>query len=882
MPSSASPTFDPYHKWLGIRDYAGSPNHYRLLGLELFEADDEVIRDAAARQTTHLRTYRNGSQREICERIVQEVLQAKSILLDAREKAAYDRELKLHGHVNQTRAPSSFSAAGGKNGLAGQLSQSTPSAPSFSVECHQCRIENLPGRQFCASCGAPLWQPCLDCGRSNAANEKHCGGCGANLAAQLQRAQETLAAELDEIEALAADSRHDESIDRLLAVEVAAHSGLAAYRDRVSKRIAELRAEIVNNQQQCESALARGRELFDACDYEQASIMLESVLEPYRTDELRQLIDEVRNRQVDVLTLEADIGRAVAEKRTAGLLAKVNELLRLKPDHLQARALAEKLRPLEHKKKLGECELYWKSATDLLSCHDYAGALARLEQIDKSVRTPRLVKLIEDTKAKAAETAWLARDLQEAVVYDEHLLDVAGRLSKLRPNDNEVRQMVARLATRAAANGSHHNGKPSWPTPPQTSVWGPPLSLVERFQRIDVSPLDKTDRFRADRFCVAAGLALQGLEQAAININLAPPEKSGMLAVLLKGKKKPPAVAWGIDVGRCALKAIKLRYDAEKNSLAAEAAEYIEHSTLLNATDTQAEATLAQSLAKFFARDDLKNVPLCVSIPGQKVLSRSVALPLVDEKRIGELMKFEVRHQILFPLEEVVWGYQVLSQRQTEVAVVRECAAVLLALKQDEARAAVAPFTAAGLKVAILQSDAAALFNFVMYDCAANDAALKPSLLGRAQGEGQQDRAFGSAIRVPQQKVTTGTADDIDPVTVALDVGTDSSNLLVTNGRALSMRSIPLGGNTLSRMIVKEFQLTFAQAERVKRNPSSVRELSRLFAVLEPRFADLAAEIERSIDTFLQAQPARRVARFIVVGGGLKLHGALRRLWHGE
>jgi Tfp pilus assembly PilM family ATPase len=82
--------------------------------------------------------------------------------------------------------------------------------------------------------------------------------------------------------------------------------------------------------------------------------------------------------------------------------------------------------------------------------------------------------------------------------------------------------------------------------------------------------------------------------------------------------------------------------------------------------------------------------------------------------------------------------------------------------------------------------------------------------------------------------------------------------------------------------MVKEFQLTFAQAEKVKRNPTAVRELHRLYAALEPRFAALDHELHRTIDAFLQTDPARRLARFIVIGGALKLHGALRRLWHGE
>ena len=34
--------FDPYHKWLGIPPQDQPPNHYRLLGVELFETDNGI------------------------------------------------------------------------------------------------------------------------------------------------------------------------------------------------------------------------------------------------------------------------------------------------------------------------------------------------------------------------------------------------------------------------------------------------------------------------------------------------------------------------------------------------------------------------------------------------------------------------------------------------------------------------------------------------------------------------------------------------------------------------------------------------------------------------------------------------------------------------
>lgn len=87
-------TFDPYHRWLGIPPKDRPPNCYRLLGIDLFEADVEVIRDAAEQRMAHVRTYQLGQYSELSQKILNELAAAKACLLDPQKKAAYDRQLR--------------------------------------------------------------------------------------------------------------------------------------------------------------------------------------------------------------------------------------------------------------------------------------------------------------------------------------------------------------------------------------------------------------------------------------------------------------------------------------------------------------------------------------------------------------------------------------------------------------------------------------------------------------------------------------------------------------------------------------------------------------------------------------------------------------------
>jgi len=100
-----SKEFDPYHRWLGIPPKHQPADYYRLLGLELFESDPEVIRDAAERQIAHVRGYALGKHSELSQRILNELGKAKACLLNAAEKADYDRELRQSIKAQQTDAP---------------------------------------------------------------------------------------------------------------------------------------------------------------------------------------------------------------------------------------------------------------------------------------------------------------------------------------------------------------------------------------------------------------------------------------------------------------------------------------------------------------------------------------------------------------------------------------------------------------------------------------------------------------------------------------------------------------------------------------------------------------------------------------------------------
>ncbi|MDA9856532.1 formylglycine-generating enzyme family protein [Rubripirellula sp.] len=96
--------FDPYYAWLGIPPKEQPCNLYRLLGLTIFEADLDVIEAAAARQIAHVRNYQLKHP-EDATRVLQELVEAKSCLMNADRKLAYDQTLVIPVAVEHVPPP---------------------------------------------------------------------------------------------------------------------------------------------------------------------------------------------------------------------------------------------------------------------------------------------------------------------------------------------------------------------------------------------------------------------------------------------------------------------------------------------------------------------------------------------------------------------------------------------------------------------------------------------------------------------------------------------------------------------------------------------------------------------------------------------------------
>src|SRR5229473_1779512 len=310
---------------------------------------------------------------------------------------------------------------------------------------------------------------------------------------------------------------------------------------------------------------------------------------------------------------------------------------------------------------------------------------------------------------------------------------------------------------------------------------------------------------------------------------------------------------WGIDVGQCALKAIRL-VDVDGQATAT-AFDYVEHPKILSQPDADPDQLVREALAKFLSRNNLRGDLVAISVPGQSGLARFVKLPPVEEKKIGDIVRFEAKQQIPFNLEEVVWDYQKIGSGAVTDGFAMETEIGLFAMKRDMVNRYLQHFKDVNVEVHYIQMAPLALCNFLAHD-----------LLGKG--------AMSEAASDDEEK-SSGDKSCV----VALDIGADNSNLVITDGeKIIWQRPIPLGGNHFTRALTKEMKLTFAKAEHLKRNAAKSADLKKILASLKPVLNEFVGEVQRSLGYFTNTHRDAHIHYMVGLGNAFRLPGLQRFL----
>ena len=308
------------------------------------------------------------------------------------------------------------------------------------------------------------------------------------------------------------------------------------------------------------------------------------------------------------------------------------------------------------------------------------------------------------------------------------------------------------------------------------------------------------------------------------------------------------SAVWGVDIGNCSLKALRCYFDKDTGKLTADAFDFIEYPKILTQPDSEPDDLVHEALQQFLSRNTIKGDKIAISVAGQNGLTRFIKLPPVEPKRIPNLVKYEAKQQIPFDLKDVIWGYQRLGgDDPSDFAMDLEIG--LFAMKREQVYRSLEPFEAVKMPIDFVQLAPMTLYNVAMFDILKD----LPS------------------------------SDDYDPenpppYTTILSMGTDATDLVITNGFKVWQRNIPIGGNHFTKVLTTEMKLTFSKAEHLKRNANSSNDKKALFQAMRPVFSDFVDQVQRSLRYFMSLDRFAKIENIVGMGNPMLLAGLRKYL----
>src|SRR5438128_6787336 len=224
----------------------------------------------------------------------------------------------------------------------------------------------------------------------------------------------------------------------------------------------------------------------------------------------------------------------------------------------------------------------------------------------------------------------------------------------------------------------------------------------------------------------------------------------------------------------------------------------------------------------------------CVNyvVPAPTVFARFVKLAGLEAEKIDKIVSFEAQQNVPFPIDQVVWDYQLVGGGMSEQIQV-----VIVAIKRDLLEEINNAVEEIGLRTRIIDMASMGLYNAFCYNYT-----------------------------------------DLNGCSLLVDIGARTTNVLFIEAGRIFSRTLPIGGSAITAAIAKEFGESLAAAETRKKRDGFVAlggaaepadpNIGRLSKIVRSTMTRLHAELMRSITHYHAQQQGNRPSRVFLCGGG--------------
>ena len=228
----------------------------------------------------------------------------------------------------------------------------------------------------------------------------------------------------------------------------------------------------------------------------------------------------------------------------------------------------------------------------------------------------------------------------------------------------------------------------------------------------------------------------------------------------------------------------------------------------------------------------IKNGTVNCALPAQSVFARFVKLPSLEHQKLAKIIAFEAQQNVPFPIDDVVWDYQVVGGGLEEQIQV-----ILVAIKHDLLDDVNGAVEETGLQTVTIDVAPMALYNAFRY-----------------------------------------SYPNVNDCSLLVDIGARTTNVLFIEPRRIFSRSLPIGGSAITGAVAREFGESFEEAETRKKRDGFVglggayaepsdHDIARVSKLARSTMTRLHAELMRSVSHYRAQQQGNRPDRIFLCGG---------------
>jgi type IV pilus assembly protein PilM len=300
--------------------------------------------------------------------------------------------------------------------------------------------------------------------------------------------------------------------------------------------------------------------------------------------------------------------------------------------------------------------------------------------------------------------------------------------------------------------------------------------------------------------------------------------------VALFGKKKGLV---GLDIGSSAVKVVELKAGGkggDEFQLINIGMEPLPPEAIVDGAIMDSGAVI-DAVQRVFQTQKIKTSEVATSVSGNAVIVKKISLPQMSNEELAESIHWEAEQYIPFDIQDVSLDYEVIdgggSGGNMDV--------LLVAVKKDKISDYTSAITQAGRSPQVVDVDV-----FALQNC---------------------------------YEINYGT--DPGRVVALLNIGASIMNINVIKGAtSIFNRDIAVGGNQYTDAIQKDLNLSFDQAEALKRGQRVEGAApENLQPILQVVSENIAMEIQKTFDFFRATSSEDRIDRIFLSGGSSKIHG---------